>query len=215
MALTRLEKEATLRREGIAVRPYPTLDRELAGTDALAADRGLIAAGSAWEHEIDRLYLQLLQKQETALYAEEVRLFSNLCNAQGMRAALTELNDRVPHRYTAVYRLRDMVLSNVELIDKLGAVRPEFLAEVPLTSSFCQYVLRDGSFLTSDSSQDDRLDGHPYKGVMVAYHGVPIMDAGGNLFGSLCHFDVIEQPLSDAEFGRLQAFARALAQYVV
>jgi tripartite-type tricarboxylate transporter receptor subunit TctC len=50
---------------------------------------------------------------------------------------------------------------------------------------------------------------------IVAYHGVPILDAEGALFGSLCHFDVVEQPLSDDEFGDLQAFARALAQYVI
>lgn len=214
MTLTRREKETALRQAGIAIRPYPKLDPALARADPLEADRFLIMAGSAWEHEVDRLYLQMHQKRETEQYAEQVRQFASLCNAQGIHAALTELNARVPHRYTAVYRLRDMKLSNIELVDKRGEVRPEFLAEVPLTSSFCQYVLRDGVFLTSDSSQDDRLNGHPYKGVMVAYHGVPILDAEGELFGSLCHFDVVEQPLSDDEFGRLQAFARALAQYV-
>lgn len=126
-------------------------------------------------------------------------------------AGLAYLNARVPHRYTAVYRIHGGELRNLYLHDKLGQARPEFLAVVPLEDSFCQFVLRDGVFLTEDSAQDDRLDGHPYKGVMVAYHGVPVIDGAGELFGSLCHFDVQMQPLSDEEFGHLQGIAQALA----
>lgn len=214
MPVSRLEKEQALQLAGVAMGRYPTLDRQLATADPAAADWLLIAAGNAWDREIDRLYLILLQRQEADRYPGEVSHFIEVCNHLGMRSALQQLNERVPHRYTAAYRLKGDLLVNIELVDKLGKVGPEFLAEVPLGSSFCQYVLRDGSFLTTDSSQDKRLDGHPYQGVMVTYHGVPILDDKGYIFGSLCHFDVTAQSLPDEEFGRLQALAWALSRFV-
>jgi len=84
---------------------------------------------------------------------------------------------------------------------------------VPLGLSFCQLVLRDGVFPTRNSAHDDRLEGHPFKGVMVAYHGVPIPSPRGGLLGTLCHFDVLAQSLSDAEFENLRGVARILSAF--
>ncbi|MDO9437788.1 GAF domain-containing protein [Hydrogenophaga sp.] len=132
----------------------------------------------------------------------------------GIDGCLKLLNQSVEHRYTAVYRLRDATLTNVGLYDKVGEVKPEYLAEVPLETSFCQFVLRDGLFLTGDSSLDTRLEGHPYKGVMMAYHGVPVKSAQGDLYGTLCHFDLVQRPLSDEEFELLQEASILLAPFV-
>lgn len=140
--------------------------------------------------------------------------FSEVLSTSGIAEALRVLNGGVPHRYTAVYEIRGSVLVNLFLHDKAGEVRPEFLAEVPLNHSFCQFVLREGCFLTQDSAQDRRLDGHPYQGVMVTYHGVPLMGDTGELIGTLCHFDVEARGLSDLEFKRLQKAARLLPSYV-
>lgn len=84
---------------------------------------------------------------------------------------------------------------------------------MPLGISFCQLVLRDGVFPTRNSAHDDRLEGHPFKGVMVAYHGVPIPSPRGGLLGTLCHFDVLAQSLSDAEFENLRGVARILSAF--
>lgn len=140
-----------------------------------------------------------------------------------LRAALTEagidgglkfLNQRIDHRYTAVYRLQDARLTNLGLYDKVGEMKPEYLAEVPLDVSFCQFVLRDGNFLTSNSGADGRLDGHPYQGVMVAYHGVPVSDGQGRLVGTLCHFDLVERELSQDNYLLLQQAAGVLKDFM-
>lgn len=136
--------------------------------------------------------------------------FSALLPALGVPAALAYLNAGVPHRYTAVYRMQGDKFENIHLHDKQSEVVPAFLAAVPLEDSFCQFVLRDGLFSTHDSALDARLDGHKYKGVMVAYHGVPIADEAGGLWGTLCHFDVASHALSDLEFDLLQHAARTL-----
>ena len=63
---------------------------------------------------------------------------------EGLAGGLRFLNERVPHRFTDVDRLVDGTMHNLGLVDKRGEIAPEALLAVPLTSSFCQFVLRDG-----------------------------------------------------------------------
>lgn len=140
--------------------------------------------------------------------------FSDTLRHHGVQQALQLLNNRVLHRYTAVYALDGSILRNIYMYDKQGEVRPDFLAEVDIGVSFCQFVLRDGCFLTENSAADTRLDGHPYQGVMVAYHGVPLVGDDGALNGTLCHFDTVTRGLSNEEFEHLQKAARILPAYV-
>lgn len=134
----------------------------------------------------------------------------------GLEAGLRFLNQRVDHRFTAIYRLQDMVLHNVELVDKV--VDDDFdrsgLQSVPLGDSFCQFVLRDGFFRTSRTTGMEALNGHPYQGVMESYVGLPLMSSPDTMFGTLCHFDFGERPLSDEEFTFLQRVARLLPRYL-
>ncbi|MGO4394379.1 guanylate cyclase [Variovorax sp. M-6] len=144
----------------------------------------------------------------------DIGTFCATLEARGPEAALAYLNEAVPHRYSAVYRIDGGMLRNVFLHDKQREARPEFLAVVPFEVSFCQFVLRDGFFRTTDSGADPRLDGHPYQGVMVSYHGVPLTDPAGGLIGTLCHFDVVAHGLADEEFELLQRAARVLPAYL-
>jgi GAF domain-containing protein len=141
--------------------------------------------------------------------------FSAVLHANGPAAALAYLNEGVPHRYTSVYRFAGLKLQNVLLHDKAGEMRPDYLVTVPFDQSYCQYVRRDSAFRTSDSSADRRLDGHPYQGVVVSYHSVPLVTAAGELWGTLSHFDMVALPLSDDEFELLQAAAKVLPEFLV
>ncbi len=141
---------------------------------------------------------------------------SESLNSGGLEAGLRFLNQRVDHRFTAVYRLQDMVLHNVELIDKVEGddqVRSGLQA-VPLGESFCQFVLRDGFFRVSRTTGMAALDGHPHQGVMESYVGLPLMSSPDKMFGTLCHFDFAERALPDEEFAFLQRVARLLPRYL-
>lgn len=214
MAPTHFEMEQRLRKAGVAVRPYPTLDTILAAADPATADRMLVAAGTAWENEVERLFAIQLQAEELSNYSSFGQLFDEICTSEGLDAALEALNAGVPHRYTAVYRRVGDRMVNVALADKNRDPRPDFLAEVPISSSFCQYVLRDGSFFTGDSGLDNRLIGHPYQGVMLAYCGIPVFDPAGRAVGTACHFDVISHEIAEESIGRLRAAARILSNYL-
>lgn len=144
---------------------------------------------------------------------DPVREYENVLNTEGP-AGLQFLNARVPHRYSAVYRLDKGVLHNLYVFDKQGEVVPEFLEAVPLQDSFCQFVLREGLFRTVGTAQDTRLDGHKYQGAIGSYHGLPITDNFGELFGTICHFDTEPLSMADQEFDLFRQAAKILPRYL-
>ncbi|RYX92899.1 MAG: guanylate cyclase [Comamonadaceae bacterium] len=140
--------------------------------------------------------------------------FQSFLEASGVDAALQALNSGVRHRYTAIFRLDEKTLVNLYLFDKHGEVTPPALERVPLADSFCQLVLRDGLFKSENSTNDRRLDFSPYQTAVMSYHGVPIENNHGELYGTLCHFDLVEQSISDADFTVLQKAASLLPPYL-
>lgn len=147
-------------------------------------------------------------------YLDALRMVANEIRSCGLIAGLEILNRRVPHRFTAIYRLADGVMHNVALVDKEKSVDAFELQAVPLTDSFCNFVLKDGFFITTQSGTDPRLEGHPYSGIVGSYVGVPIPDANGELNGTLCHFDFKDYPISDAEFRLLERLAQTLSPHL-
>lgn len=147
--------------------------------------------------------------------ARTLQKFASIVRIDGPAAGLAYLNEGVPHRFSAVYRFAGEMLENVLLHDKLGEMKPDYLAVVPFEQSFCQFVLRDGVFRTDDTAADTRLDGHPYQGIVLSYHSVPVADSTLGLWGTLCHFDLAAHPLPDAEFELLQGAARLLPASLV
>ncbi len=134
--------------------------------------------------------------------------------AQGLLGALTVLNRRVPHRFTAVYRLVGSALHNVATADKHKHLDPLDLAVVPLKDSFCQFVLRDSVFLSDRTGADVRLQGHPYSGIVNCYVGVGVRDRAGRLAGTLCHFDVESHDVDDDEYLLLDRAARLMPAFL-
>ena len=133
---------------------------------------------------------------------------------KGLAGALGVLNRRVPHRFTAVYRLVGHALHSIATIDKHLHLDPLDLKVVPLQDSFCQFVLRDGLFLTRDSGTDPRLDGHPYGGIVGCYAGVRIHDRQGQMAGTLCHFDLDSFDVTDDEYLLLDRAASLMSAFL-
>lgn len=131
----------------------------------------------------------------------------------GVEAGLKFLNARTAYRYTGIYRLEGAMMRNIYLYDRLGQAVSNF-AKVPLGDSFCQFVLAEGGFCTSDSAHDERLIGHPYRGVFNAYFGLPLSRRPGTLYGTLCHFDFKPLVIDDSEIEFLQSVAPWLMDYL-
>lgn len=152
----------------------------------------------------------LLRDPPSARTAAIAQAFSS----GGIDEALRVMNAGVAHRYSGIFALDGALLRNTHMFDKLGEVKPEALEVVVLKDSFCQIVLREGFFLADNTAQDRRLDYSPFQGVVMSYHGVPLLNDRGELHGTLCHFDMVEQSISDEELACLQFTAKLLPSYL-
>jgi hypothetical protein len=138
--------------------------------------------------------------------------FQQALDARGLVAALAFLNQRVPHRFTAVYQLSDQRLRRLGFIDKQGSSGEE-LADLPFKDSFCEISVREGGLVTTEASTDKRLDGNPYQAMVGSYVGLPLSAAPGELFGTFCHYDFCKQAIGNDEFLFLEQTSQRLARF--
>lgn len=112
-----------------------------------------------------------------------------LLAAGKVTAALELLNTVSTCRFTALYRFEDGGLQNLVLVDRDTRDAP-LLDTIPIEQSYCTYVQSaHASFVVGDSLRDERVLGHPKQRVIRSYVGVPLKASGGDVFGTLCHFD--------------------------
>ena len=148
------------------------------------------------------------------MIVRSVEAFRGVLRSSGVEAALAWLNAGVPHRFSAIYRFEGALLRNEYLFDKKSAPPPAYLLAVPFEVSFCRFALRDGSFRTDNSAVDERLREHPYRGVVVSYHSVPVTTPDGDLWGTISHFDTDAIHLVDEEFELLKSAASELPSFL-
>ncbi len=123
----------------------------------------------------------------------------------GVHAFLRELNARVPHRFTGIYRFDEPMLRNVKLFDRENP-ELEIGADLPLSEAYCSILHRENlPFTSEDARTDPRLPAGVAMGATIAYCGVPL---GG--YGALCHFDLQPRPAFDAEIPVMAALAGPL-----
>ena len=134
----------------------------------------------------------------------------------GLRGAVHELNQTVPHRYTGIFIAEGLSLRNVALSDKQVAA-PEPWPPFPLGDSFCSLIVHAGDpLLVREARVDPRDDvkSHPAGNIVQAYCGVPLLDSEGRVLGTLCHFD--ETPSAvDVDLALMLQVSVLLAPYVV
>ncbi|MDO9404802.1 MAG: hypothetical protein Q7T87_12290 [Polaromonas sp.] len=143
-----------------------------------------------------------------------LRSFESVLEREGLVKGLQFLNKRVLHRFTALYRMEGDVMRSVCSLDKEGGTGPADLDVVPVIDSFCQFVIREGGFVTASSARDQRLYGKKYVGVVASYVGLPLNDRNGELWGTFCHLDLVARPINEMEFEFLQRATSLLTPYL-
>ncbi|MGB7332432.1 MAG: GAF domain-containing protein [Terriglobales bacterium] len=115
--------------------------------------------------------------------------FETTLKADGLRAAMRWLNDRVPYRFTAIFVFNGDLLHNICLIDKENPSTTN-CSDQPITESYCMYIHRSGErFSVEEASLDQHLVGHPKRQSVQCYYGIPLFDSKGKILGTVCHFD--------------------------
>ena len=80
--------------------------------------------------------------------------------------------------------------------------------------SFCQYGMAENGFSTSDSSSDERLSSHAYRGILNSYVGLPLSRNPGSIYGTFCHFDLSPQAVPDNELLFLESVTPELMRHL-
>ncbi len=113
----------------------------------------------------------------------------------------------------------------IALVTLVGAQRQWFkarvgidLTETPRDWAFCSHALAaGGAFVVGDAANDPRFSNNPL--VTGAPHvrfyaGVPLADAGGRLFGTLCVFDREPRRLRERELRALHELAAIASEEI-
>ena len=137
--------------------------------------------------------------------------FSQTLATSGLRPALAYLLSLTDYRFIAIFRFEDGKANAAVYVDREN---PLVLAvdEVPQEATYCCFV-RDtaGAFTTADAMQDARLEGHVARAAVLAYCGVPVMDAEGTIIATLCHYDVVPRDPTQIDLELMVQVASALA----
>ena len=117
----------------------------------------------------------------------------------GVRHAIEFLNARTRFRFTGVFRLDPPHLSNLFLFDRENPDMNCSGEVTPLEDTYCALACENGSFETGDSMADARLAHHSARSTVISYAGVPIRLSDGQVWGTLCHYDVRPRLLPQGE----------------
>ena len=66
--------------------------------------------------------------------------------------------------------------------------------------------------MTAHAMLDPRKEGHPAREAVPAYCGVPVMDARGEILGTLCHYDLVPPAPAQVDLELMVEVASTLAQ---
>ena len=137
-----------------------------------------------------------------------------LLKREGLGAAASYLNSRVPHRFTTIYRLDADIFTPVEVVDKRAQVDTNTTSATPFNESLCRFPVLHGTFTTSHTATDPRLKGATYPGEVGSYTGVQVTRSNGELYGTLCHYDFAPTYISHIEYQFLQLAVHLISRHV-
>lgn len=112
----------------------------------------------------------------------------------GIMAALSYLNSRTNHRFTAIYKFQGPMQRAVFLYDKQGKPGTRFNA-IATSESLGRFITVSEPFGVSNSATDAFLSENGHSSVVTSFYGVSISPGNAKPTGSLCHFDLKPQSL--------------------
>lgn len=142
--------------------------------------------------------------------------FASLLAAGNVRAVLARLNARTRYRFTGLYRVEPPLLRSVELFDRENPSL-RLAGDINTLEDTCCAIVAHSEepFATADARADRRVTGPAARSAVISYVGVPVHTPDGDLWGTLCHFDVRPRLIPRRELPVLAWVARELLPSLV
>lgn len=143
---------------------------------------------------------------------EALTALRTILRYDGARAALIFLNALTAFRFSALYRFEGETLQNLCFYDR---EHPDIQTspDIPVLASYCVFVRSlKQKFSTVDSLGDERTRNHVKRRQVQAYCGVPLLDSDGNMFGSICHFNLGPMSIPEEDVALLEAMGRLIKE---
>lgn len=149
------------------------------------------------------------------LNAEHLSQLRYLLSSGNVRAALEQLNVQSQLRFTALYRFGPSHAENFMLVDRDDASSP-LTDDIPRNETYCSFVeAMADAFVLEDSLADARVANHPARANVMAYCGLPLKTEQGEVFGTLCQFDVEPKAIRPVTVAWMREVAAALGPAAV
>lgn len=129
----------------------------------------------------------------------------------GVRAAVIYLNGLTDFRFTALYRFGDDKVSSVFFYDRLHPTVTTS-PDIPLMNAYCAEVNKGAKPFCSERRMASP-SALSQKTQVQSFCGVPLVDADGHTFGTLCHFDFAARTLDAADLQLMEAMAQLLREH--
>ena len=142
--------------------------------------------------------------------AEVCATCSALLAEGGIGRALAWLNARTRYRFTGVYRVEPPLLRNVALFDRENPYVNVSGEVSQLNDTYCALTVTSGALSIADAGSDAQLAQHPSRTSVISYDGVSMRLATGEVWGTLCHYDVRPRLLKPDERHCLEAVVPVL-----
>ncbi|MBK6614764.1 hypothetical protein [Ottowia sp.] len=134
--------------------------------------------------------------------ATQKAVVHRVLSTRGVLRALALLNDRAAYRYSGIYKLSGNAMRAVHIFDRHAEYRAWPMV-LPLSRSFCQFVMQQGERVISHASTDRRFALLPHASLVESYYGQLLTHECGTPYGAFIHFDVETRTIAAREISFL------------
>ena len=128
-----------------------------------------------------------------------------------LKPMLYRLSSSTGCRYTSLLRFDGEKLTSVWTYDRARPNADPFPLHMPVEASYCKLVLESGEMVVIDDARSDRrVDGHVRQHQIATYIGMPVFNADGTMFGTLCSYNEAPVLINETAKGLLIAAAREI-----
>ncbi len=141
--------------------------------------------------------------------APSVEAIESALERHDYRRLLAALNATTEHRFSALFRFDESVLTSVWTFDRTDPQVDSFPLEVPIAATpLAPFCSGGEAACIADTVNDHRVSHEQRHADMRGFVAVPLHDGDDRVFGALCHFDPDSRAADPTAFDLLERTAK-------